>query len=372
MIKEQKYNGKVELVIIDSGSTDGTPELAESYEAKVKRIKKEEFNHSRTRTDAVSLTSFDKIIFMVQDALPVSNHWVEDLVNSLDNKDVVGAYGQQLPHDDADIYARFEVDFHSSYLGQEAVLQIIDSIEKFKKLPYEEALKTVRFDNVCAIYRKKVLEEIPFPEVDFAEDMAWAYAAMSRGYKILYQPKVKVRHSHNRTPEYRFRRAIVDTVFCSEILGKVKDDLSFLTYPDLLDISKTMENIIYQVNQSLYSSNNKQKSNKIGLNRSLVKNYFPILKQFFWTSLKVIPQTPRRKAWKYAYLEAAERHIKYVLGLIKEWYPEASDSDLMLCTEHLAASMQGSLFGGVYASNKLLGKIPHDIEELVRPNMKGV
>ena len=77
-IRAQKYSGKVELIIVDSGSNDGTCEAAESFGAIVKRIDKKEFNHSKTRTEAVAIASQEKIILMVQDAVPVDERLVAD------------------------------------------------------------------------------------------------------------------------------------------------------------------------------------------------------------------------------------------------------------------------------------------------------
>src|ERR1700690_432713 len=110
-IRAQKNPGRVELIIVDSGSNDGTREAAESFGAIVKTIDKKEFSHSKTRNEAVMLASQEKIIFMVQDAVPVTDNWLLTISQALDgDKGIVAAYGRQIPHADADLYARFEVE----------------------------------------------------------------------------------------------------------------------------------------------------------------------------------------------------------------------------------------------------------------------
>ena len=56
------------------------------------------------------------------------------------------------------------------------------------------------------------LLKVPFPEVDFAEDMAWAQKNLLMGHKILYNPRIQVKHSHNRPPQYAFRRQIINSL----------------------------------------------------------------------------------------------------------------------------------------------------------------
>ena len=73
MIGQQDYVGKVQLIIVDSGSTDGTVGWAERAGAVVKRIDKNKFHHAKTRNEAVLLADFDNIVFTVQDAIPIYN-----------------------------------------------------------------------------------------------------------------------------------------------------------------------------------------------------------------------------------------------------------------------------------------------------------
>ena len=72
MIGQQDYSGQIQLIIVDSGSTDGTVELAERARGLVKRIDKNRFHHANTRNEAVLLADFSNIVFTVQDAVPCS------------------------------------------------------------------------------------------------------------------------------------------------------------------------------------------------------------------------------------------------------------------------------------------------------------
>ena len=173
-ISRQEYPGKIQLIVVDSGSTDETIELAKKAGAFVKQIDKSSFHHARSRNEALDLVDFDHVVFMVQDAIPCSKTWLFDLQQALvEGKfyrfsvetDVAAVYIRQIPHDDADLFARYETDVHSDYLGHYPSIQQIESPEQFQKMPYVDALRSMRLDNVCSIYKKEALKKKPFPEV---------------------------------------------------------------------------------------------------------------------------------------------------------------------------------------------------------------
>src|SRR5215207_11506377 len=82
-----------EIILIDSGSTDGTVELAQQYGATVHRIPKTEFNHGATRNLGVSLARGKYVALTVQDAVPVDEWWLAAMVENLErDEQVAGVY----------------------------------------------------------------------------------------------------------------------------------------------------------------------------------------------------------------------------------------------------------------------------------------
>ena len=373
-IKSQDYVGEIQLVVIDSGSTDGTPEIAENSGAVVKRIKQENFNHSRTRNEALALAVHDKVVFMVQDAIPVANNWFTSLVSSLEQEQIAAAYVQQVPHDDADIYARYEVESHNEYLGKEPVVQSINSAEAFAKLSYDEALRLVRFDNVCAIYRKHLLEKNPFPDIEFAEDMAWAHSMILQGYKILFQPQIVVSHSHNRTPEYRFRRAIADSRACAQILGVVRDDLSCFNSKDLRALHKSIQAYAESF-QNESSAGEETRDNTNTFIQTLTKMVWciPVSRKNMVSILnRLAPARIKKKVMYEAVEQALKQHISFTISMLIKRYQLTSKHEILKCIKQISSSTVGRIYGEVYASYLLKGNVPDEIEGLVRPYMDGV
>jgi glycosyltransferase involved in cell wall biosynthesis len=366
-IKDQDFPGKIDLVIVDSGSTDGSVEVSKRAGAKVSCIENKDFHHSRTRNSALQLTEFEKIVYLVQDAIPVSTKWLSQLCAALDQEDVASVSVRQIPHVDADAFSRFEVEFHGKYLGNKPYLKYVESPDKFNNLSYDDALHKIRHDNVCSIYRRNLLERYPFPDVEFAEDMAWAHAMLLRGYKILYDPRIIIRHSHNRPPEYRFRRSIVDSIACAKILGMVKEDISYLSVTDLSDIKDNIENFSSDLKKKLVVQTGLCLQNiDIAHYYLMARKYILFLKKVRHLLNKIMYQS-EKDCHSLRLQQAYCNRIRFVISMITAGYTLSSAYDRMYCIDQITATALGMLYGELYSGHMLKGVVPREVEDLVRP-----
>src|SRR5919112_5589754 len=78
-----------EILIVDSGSVDGTVWLARRYGATVHKISKSEFNHGATRNLGISLACGEYVALTVQDAVPLDERWLAAMVENLENDERV-------------------------------------------------------------------------------------------------------------------------------------------------------------------------------------------------------------------------------------------------------------------------------------------
>lgn len=197
-VAAQQIDEEVEIVVVDSGSIDGSLERARAAGALVHEIPAEEFGHGRTRNVGVSLAAGDLIVFTSQDAAADGEHWLSNLAGAARSRpDVAGAYGRQLPHSDARPPERFFLDF--LYGSEPRVQQLGESEE----LTFEATL----FSNANSAIRREVLEEFPFREdLTMSEDQEWSRRVMRGGLVIVYEPRAAVRHSHAYTIGSAFRR----------------------------------------------------------------------------------------------------------------------------------------------------------------------
>jgi GT2 family glycosyltransferase len=196
-IAAQKVDDQVEVVVVDSGSSDGSAKRARELGAAVHEIPASEFVHGATRNLAARLSKGDVLVFTTQDAIPATDHWLARLVAALDGDGVVGAYGRQLPHEDATPPEQFFLEF---MYGASPRTQRLRGIEE---LSFEQTL----FSNVNSAIPRSVWEASPFrDDVTMSEDQEWSRRMLLAGHTIVYEPEAAVRHSHAYTLRGAFRR----------------------------------------------------------------------------------------------------------------------------------------------------------------------
>ena len=194
-IAPQRADEEIEVVVVDSGSTDGSADLARAAGARVHAIAPEDFNHGATRNLGVSLARGDKLVFTSQDAHAERDDWLALLTAPLADPRTAGAYGRQVAHEDASPSEQFFLDF---LYGPAARTQ-----RAGERIGPQDTL----FSNVNAAIRRDVLERFPFVEdIVMSEDQEWSARVLKAGYALAYEPRAVVRHSHPYTLRQAFRR----------------------------------------------------------------------------------------------------------------------------------------------------------------------
>ena len=79
-VRAQRVDRELELLIVDSGSTDGSLEIAAAHGARVHRIDKRSFSHGGTRNRMMELAEGDHVAFLTQDATPAHVGWLAALL----------------------------------------------------------------------------------------------------------------------------------------------------------------------------------------------------------------------------------------------------------------------------------------------------
>ena len=218
-ISVQEGNFDREVLVVDSGSTDGTDELARRYGAIVHQISKAEFNHGATRNLGISLARGEYVILTVQDAVPFDERWMAAMVENLERDErVVGVYGRQIPHPDSSALTRVLVN-NLATAGLERREHFAGGPEQYRKMPPVKRRRLAAFDNVSSCLRRSVWKEMPFEKTNFGEDIRWGKRVVEAGYKTVYEPRSAVFHSHERGAVYDLRRYYVDQRVLRELFG---------------------------------------------------------------------------------------------------------------------------------------------------------
>jgi rhamnosyltransferase len=172
--------------------------LAEQFGGTILTIARNDFNHGKTRNFGIKHTTNNIAIFFTQDAVPIDNRCLENLIKPLEDPQVVASFGRQIPHPDASPTEKFTRLFNYPEIPR------IKGREDLPKL----GIKTFFFSNVCSAIKTKEFKELGgFPEnIIMFEDLIFAAKAILKGYKIAYVPEAKVWHSHNFSLVQQFRR----------------------------------------------------------------------------------------------------------------------------------------------------------------------
>jgi glycosyltransferase involved in cell wall biosynthesis len=201
-IFSQTLKNFIEVIVIDSGSTDNTLDIIEKYSVRLFEISPEEFNHGLTRNYGVAKALGECVVLTVQDAVPANNEWLEIMYSHFNDEEVAAVCGQQVtPHHIDKNPLEWFRPFSEPKPG---TIQFIPG--EFEKLEPEEQFEKCRWDDVTTMYRKRILTEIPFRETNFAEDMLWARDALKKGAKLVYDFNARVFHYHHSTFKFSFRR----------------------------------------------------------------------------------------------------------------------------------------------------------------------
>ena len=218
-ISMQEGDFEREVIVVDSGSTDGTVELARRYGARVHQIRKEEFNHGATRNLGISLSRGEYVALIVQDAEPLDERWLAAMVENLEHDErVAGVYSRQLPREEAGVLTRAVVNARRT-ASLERREQPGESPKRYRRMHPRKRRRLATFDDVSSCVRRSVWEKIPYERTSFGEDLRWSKRVIEAGYKIVYEPRSAVIHSHERGAMYDLRRHYVDQRLSLELFG---------------------------------------------------------------------------------------------------------------------------------------------------------
>lgn len=210
-----------EVLVVDSGSTDETLSIVGKYpEITLLQIDPTEFGHGKTRNFAVAASAGAYVAMLTQDALPCSPFWLVELLKpALADARVAGVFGRHIAYSSASVFTRYELEQHFAGFLQYPIVELDDQHRYLTDEGYRQFLYFFSDNN--ALIKRCVWEKIPYPDVDFAEDQAWARAVIEAGYRKAYAHEATVYHSHDYPLWERLQRSFDESYALNRLFGYV-------------------------------------------------------------------------------------------------------------------------------------------------------
>lgn len=178
----------IEVILVDSGSTDATISIAESFGARVFSISPQEFTFGRSLNVGIAAARSETIVISSAHVYPVYPDWLERLTEPFHDPQIALTYGKQR----GPTAARFS--------EKQIFYQWYPEIS--------HARQAHSFcNNANAAIRRALWQVHPYDEtLTGLEDIAWAKWAQEQGYAIAYVAEAEVIHVHNETPRGVYNR----------------------------------------------------------------------------------------------------------------------------------------------------------------------
>lgn len=210
-----------ELLVCDSGSSDGSLQLARAHGARVLEIAPGDFSHGGTRNMLMREAGGAHVALLTQDAEPADERWLERLLSGFQLAgDVAIVYGSYRPRADAEPAVRLELERWFGSLSPDGTPQVERLGEHERSLPALSLMgRRGFFTDANACVARAAWERVGFRDVPYAEDRVLALDMLRASYAKAYVPEAAVLHSHRYSATQQLRRCFDEWRGLLEVYG---------------------------------------------------------------------------------------------------------------------------------------------------------
>ena len=200
---QQTPDADVEIILVDSGSTDRTLDIARDHGCRIVHIKKSEFTFGRSLNFGCEAATGDYLVFISAHCIPAHENWLANLVAPLAADEADYVYGRQVGHEvtrfsEGQVFAQYYPDTD--------------------KLPQDDFF----CNNATSAIKRPVWAAHRFDEAATGlEDMVLAKAVRAEGGRIGYVADAPVVHIHEETLSQIRRRYYREALTLREIMPEV-------------------------------------------------------------------------------------------------------------------------------------------------------
>lgn len=201
-IKKQTLYNKVEIILVDSGSTDKTVEIAQDYGVNVVTIKPEEFSFGRALNKGCEVAKGTFLLFASAHVYPVYTDWIEKMIKPFSDKKIALVYGKQIGNE---ITKYSESQLFKQWFPEES--------------NYNQAHAFCNNANT-AIRRELWADQQYDEKLTGLEDLDWAKKIQKRGFNIAYESHAPIVHVHDESIAKIKNRYMREAVALKKIMPK--------------------------------------------------------------------------------------------------------------------------------------------------------
>lgn len=193
-IQKQTIFSQIEVILVDSGSTDRTVEIAEQFGVKIINIKPENFSFGRALNIGCEAAKGEFLLFASAHVYPLYTDWVEKMIAPFTQPKVALVYGRQVGNE------------LTKYSEEQLFKKWFPTVSNYDQpIPF--------CNNANAVVRKALWLAQPYNvQLTGLEDLDWATKIQAKGYQIAYEAYAPIVHVHEETAsriKNRYRREAI-------------------------------------------------------------------------------------------------------------------------------------------------------------------
>lgn len=191
-LRRQRGTFELDILVVDSGSTDSTVEIVRSYGARIIELQPGEFDYSKALNAGIERARGDLVVSLSAHAIPIGEDWLEKMTAPFEDPQVAGVASRQVPWPDAPWQ---EIHRLRHQFGESACVYSGGTTHE------------IVFSNAASSIRRRAWRDQPF-RLAAAEDHEWARRIVAAGWTIVYEPAATVLHSHHENARAQALRMI--------------------------------------------------------------------------------------------------------------------------------------------------------------------
>lgn len=179
---------QLEIILVDSGSTDATLAITARYPVRVLHLPKHEFTFGRSLNLGLEHANAEFAVIVSAHVYPMYEDWISRLLAPFKDPRTALVYGCQRGNE-ISRYSEQRV-FEKWFPAQSVAIQ---------NHPF--------CNNANAAIRRALWQTLRYDEtLPGLEDLDWAKRALALGYHLSYSAEATVAHVHDETPERIYNR----------------------------------------------------------------------------------------------------------------------------------------------------------------------